>query len=407
MAYDITRLKADLEGIGHGTTLNKITNLNGLINRAARQLLLDVDPQETKRITSLASQVFDQVYDYPLPVDVKGNKVIDIRPQVRRTPSDQFTQTYNEEFDVYKVRNQFPSMTINFNSGIKTIRLSQKLLTGVTINQINTISDNGTWAVGGDATDLTQDDINFVAAQSSLRFNLSGATGIGYIENSTMATVDLTDLLSQGTQFLWVYIPDTTNTTSINLRWGSSNADYWTGTVTTTQSGTAFETGWNLLSFNWPTSATGAPDVTAVNYLRVTYNYTIGTVINNVRANLAVSRLGSIYEIEYYSKYMFRNALTGAFQETVLTNSDLINLDTESYNLLTDCCAVLMAQQMQGEDSSFDYAFFERKYQEAVARYKALYKSEVLKPKLAYYKKTSNNFRKWFGSGPNGGGFGV
>lgn len=48
MSYNILDLKNDLEGVLHGTTNNQIQNLDGVINRAARQLLLDLDPQETK-----------------------------------------------------------------------------------------------------------------------------------------------------------------------------------------------------------------------------------------------------------------------------------------------------------------------------------------------------------------------
>ncbi len=51
--YNVQDLKNDLTGILHGTTTNQIQNLDGVINRAARQLLLDVDPQETKRIVEL------------------------------------------------------------------------------------------------------------------------------------------------------------------------------------------------------------------------------------------------------------------------------------------------------------------------------------------------------------------
>lgn len=404
MAYDITKLKSDLEGIAHGTTINQVTGIDNLINRAARQLLLDVDPQETKRIVPLGAQLFEQVYDYPLPVDVKGNKIVDIAPQVDRRLSDQFSQTYNEAFDVNKARNGFPLFTVNFNTAVKTVRISKNLVVPIIINNADQINDNGTWTVGGDATNLTQDNINFVVSSSSLRFDITGATGISFLENSTMAAVDLTRDLNQGVEFDWIYASDPTNLTSVELRWGSSSGDYWTNTVTTSWVQTFFETGWNQLGFPWEgATVVGSPDVTNVQYLRITFNTTVGIPIYNMRINGFSSRLGSIYNIEYYSKYIFRSPITGAFQETVLTNSDLINLDTESYNLLTYQCAVLMAQQQQGSDSNFDYGFFEKKYQEALARYKSMYKSEILKPKLMYYQRTNNNFRRWFGIGPNGG----
>jgi len=174
MSYSIVNLKSDLEGVLHGTTTNQITNLDGLINRAARQLLLDIDPQETKRITELANQIFYQVYDYALPTDVKGNKIIDIRPQTTRYPRDVYNQDYNQQFDVLKswtFNNQF---TINFNASVKTIRINSPLLPqGTVVNQISGVTDNGTFSVGGGASSIETNNINFINFGGSVQFNLS------------------------------------------------------------------------------------------------------------------------------------------------------------------------------------------------------------------------------------------
>ena len=102
MSYSVQQLKVDLEGVLHGTTTNEITNINGLINRAARQLLLDLDAQETKRTVEFTTPIFNTVTDYAIPADVKGNKLIDIRPQVKRIPRDIWTQAYNQAFDIAK-----------------------------------------------------------------------------------------------------------------------------------------------------------------------------------------------------------------------------------------------------------------------------------------------------------------
>jgi len=47
---NITTLLNDIASVVHGTTINKIPNVYGHINRAARAVLLDVDPNETQRI---------------------------------------------------------------------------------------------------------------------------------------------------------------------------------------------------------------------------------------------------------------------------------------------------------------------------------------------------------------------
>lgn len=73
-SYTVTQLKSDLTSALHGTTLNKVQNVNGMIQRASADLLLEVDPMETKRIVPLFTPIFNKVYDYALPSDLKGNK---------------------------------------------------------------------------------------------------------------------------------------------------------------------------------------------------------------------------------------------------------------------------------------------------------------------------------------------
>lgn len=400
MSYSITTLKADLTGVLHGTTTNQIQNLDGVINRAARQLLLDLDPQETKRTVEFVNPIFNSVFDYPIAADVKGNKLIDIFPQVQRMPIDIWTQAYNQAFDVAK-QNAFSMtnmFTMNFNSSLKTIRLNAPFLNPpVIVNQIEGIALNGTWAVGGTASNLAVNNSNFAQGSGSLQMDIT--TGNGYIENSTMTAVDLSDYLNQSSLFVWVYIPTGANLTSVGLRFGSSSTAYYGGTVTQNQQGTAFVNGWNLCQFVWSTlSVTGSPDSTAIDYARITLAMTGGTN-TGVLINGLDSILGTILNYSYYSKYLFRDAITGAFQETVTDDSNLINLDTESYNLLFNQVAFMAAQQQQGIDAPSDGSIFKNAYDLGIIRYKAMYKSELQKPQSSYYNMPDTSYRKFLGRG--------
>src|SRR5665213_1921133 len=152
MSYTIQTAKNDLQGVLHGTTLSQITNLNGVFNRAARQLLLDVDPQETKRTVEFVNPIFNGVFDYPIAADLKGNAIIDIRPQVRRLPVDTWTQAYNQAFDIAKqnIWNLGDMFTMNFNTGLKTLRVNAPYLNAPTIiNSADSITSNGTWSLSG------------------------------------------------------------------------------------------------------------------------------------------------------------------------------------------------------------------------------------------------------------------
>jgi hypothetical protein len=385
MAYTIAQLKVDLQGILRGTSLSKVSGPNELISRAGRQVLLDCDPQETKRIAQISNAIYDSVYDYPTPVDLKGVSIIDIRPQVTRDIDDSMSQTYAKSFDLRKENNTFQ---VQFNSGIKTVRISKNTIAGSLLNGCDSLTANGTWTNGGVASSPTVDTVIKVTGSGSLSFNSSGS-GAAYLENSTMTAVDLSAQLNQGSEFLWVYMPDPTQVTSVDLRWGSSSTAYWNRTVTTGQIG-AFQTGWNLLRFDWNGSTeTGTPDSTKINYVRVTLNVTAAN--NNFRIDSLVSNLPTIYEMVYYSKYIFQ-AAGGTWQESVQADSDLINLDTESYNLLVLKAAEMAALNIQeailarGHLINFDYSTYGTEYDKALAEYKMRYKSEIIQPRVKYYR---------------------
>lgn len=395
MAYSVQTLKNDLTGVLHQTQLNQITNLDGLINRAARQLLLDVDPQETKRVLEFTTPIYNTVYDYDIAPDVKGNKIIDIRPQVRRLPSDIWLQSYNQAFDIAK-QNIFSNsdlFTMNFNTGIKTIRINAPFLNPpIIVNYADDLTDNGTWAAGGTASNLEVDNVNYVEGQGSLEFDVS--VGAGYVENSTMSQVNLSSYVNQASMFVWVYIPTGTSLTSVNLRWGSSSANYYSLSVTENQQGTAFVDGWNRCQFIWANaSVTGTPDASAIDYIRVTLTMT-GTN-TACRVNGINNILGSILEYEYYSKYMFRDSSTGAFQEVVTDDSNLINLDTESYNVLFNLVAYYAFQQQQGISAGYDDNFFGQEYKRSTDKYKSMYKGETQKPQSTYYAMPQKGYRNF------------
>lgn len=398
MSYSVQDLENDLSSVLHGTTNNQIQNLDGLINRAARQLLLDIDPQETKRTLEFVNPIFNTVYDYPIAADVKGNKIIDIFPQVQRLPLDVWSQMYNQAFDVAKqnifsLTNMF---TMNFNTSIKTLRINAPFLNPpIIINEADNINDDGTWTTGGTASNLTVNNTSFAQGAGALQFDIT--TGTGWVENSTMGAVNLSDHLNQSSLFEWVKVPVGADLTSVELRWGSSATNYYTKTVTQNQQGTAFVNGFNLEENVWSTATVvGSPDVTAINYIRVSLVVTAnmaGCLVNGIN-----SILGTVLNYEYYSKYLFRDSITGAYQETVTDPSNLINLDTESFNLLFNLTAYYAMQQQQGLDAMFfDANFFKQAYDAGVIRYKAMYKSELQEPQSVYYKMPNNSYSRFLG----------
>lgn len=389
----------------HGTTLNQITNLDGVIDRAARKLLLDIDPQETIREVPFSTPVFGNVFEYALAADVKGVSIIDIRPQVNRGQRDIFNQDYSQQFNIGSVQNGSNNLlsqfNVKFNSSFKSIEVNSATASPpVIMNTASGTTINGTWVNGGGATAPTNNNINWVANGGSLQFNLLAGQSSGYLENSTMDSLDLSANLNQAWNFLWSFLPTGLAFTSIELRFGSSASDYYIKTATMTQAGTVFQNGWNQTAYEWSqSSVVGSPDASDITYIRVTYNYD-GTLQTGVLLNNITDQMGQILNYLYYSKYLFRNESTGAYQETVEDDSDLINLDTESYNILFYMVAWLASQQQQGKNAlGYDGQFFKGEYDAAVTKYKARYKSQLQKPRMMYYKKPNPGYG-WGATGP-------
>lgn len=394
MSYSITNANADLAAVLHGTNLNKIQNLNGLHNRTARQLLLDLDPQETIRKVLTATPLFDQVWDYACPSDLKGNRIVDISPQYIRSPGQIIAQTYNQPFDIDKNRTVPPSeFTIQFNTAVKTIRINDTSLPQGTV--IDSCEATTGWTANSTASNLTEDNVNFASGSGSLSFDVT--TGAGSISKTLSSTLNLTAHLNQSSFFYYLYLPSGSALTSTAIRWGSDSSNYYTRTLTVTNEGNAFATGWNLIRADWNgATVVGSPDVTKIAYVDV-----IVTVTSNqtgVKVDNIVSVMGLYRTIEYYSKYLFRDAITGAFQETVTDNSNLINLDTESFNVYLILLAFYATQQVQGLSALFfDDNFFGQEYLKLKTRYTSMYKSQVQKPREQYYQPIKGGYGKFLG----------
>jgi len=383
MPFTIQDIKNSLTGMAHGTTLSKVKNLNDLFRRAANTLLSKIDPPETIRISQITNAVHDDIHDYSAPSDLKGDKIIDIRPQINRGKQDSPYQVPSREFDLMKANHSF---SIRHNKGVKSLRLSiDTKYSGITLHNMDSVTANGTWSVGGDAENITVDTNNYMSGSASINFDLSGAGTTGYIENDDMDEVDLSDEEDIGKIFVRVYLPDADKITNVILRWGSSPTAYWSDTQTSPHDQSSFKNGWNIIAFDWNGAAkTGSPDSSAVNYLRVTITYD-GTPDTDFRVDKIVCSAGEIYEIEYYSKYLFSDS-SGTWSDETDSDTDYLNLDVDGYNLFLYECLKLMAQQMQGEDSGFDYTFSKEEERELYKEYKKNHPSQAIRKRTYYYR---------------------
>lgn len=336
LSISLAQLKADIIPMMKGTSLNQVKDFYGTAFQAANRISGRVDLQETIRIQTLSTPFYDNTQDYVLMDDFK--RPIDIRPQANLRQDQpglsDFHGTSPKQFDMFKDPNSF---TVRWNNMVRSFR-AQRLPAGnvSVMDEFDSLTGNGSWSAEGDASGLAVEPLNYVQGNGSLSFNLSGTTGAGDLLNSTAATVDLSAFNNEDASmiFFWIPVGSSARFTNFKLRRGDSASAYIEATVTTKADGTAFTDGWNYLYFAWSSaSTTGSPTNTSNAYRRFAVTYSAGAAITGCLIDNWTNSFGQLYEMEYYSEYMFRTA-AGAWISRPTQDTDLANVGPLSYEIL-------------------------------------------------------------------------
>lgn len=350
--YTIGEVQNNLIGLSHSGTLNKVRNVYNLYERAANNMLSKIKLLESMRTAPLADAVHDKLYSYAVPTDFMS--LIGIYPSGERLLGDDVARVYAESFDRRKAVDD-KQISIEGNAGTKIFRINWKKNAPKVLSNMDSYDGNGTWLVYSGTTTVATDTQYKYSGGGSVR--LDAPTPLGGIKNETLNAVNLTDEENIGDFIIPIYLSNATdvaNLTSVDFRWGSSNADYWRAPTQTTQfDGTAFQVGWNLLKFPWSTAIiqAGTPDASAVNYVLIVFN--TASDIDNIRVDNILCSLGTIFDVKYYSKYLFQTA-AGVRIAQPTVDTDLVICDADSINIFLYECLDEIAHQVEGEDSSFD-----------------------------------------------------
>lgn len=331
--YTYLDLQNAVSEIIHGKN-NNIIDPIGLSNRAVRTVMTSVDLRSSKRKLPISPGLYQDVYSYPAPADIKATAVTDIQRQVRRYA--EWFLTTPAEFDRLKTR--YKNLVAFDNHDLMTfLNLSCAINTQeLIINDFESLTANGTFVASGDASNLSINTTNFLNGSASMQFSTASSNSTAVVTNSTMTKQDLT-LYDGNETFLWIYIPNITGLTSFTLKLGSDSTDYFSQAVTTTHEGLAFYVGWNLLRFEIPSasSQTGTPVITAINYMQLVITKTSSLPAQTGwLVDFLVCRIGDIHSIEYYSKYAWNNSSGAYIEKTTGANTDLLVADTDEFNLI-------------------------------------------------------------------------
>lgn len=389
-------MKEDLAGLLTGTNLNDVTNLDGAISRGARHVAQMVDaPEATGRE---AITLYSNVYYYTAPESIFGTAVNLIRPQgnvnsqnltAMKVPIDVFTRGKFNLPGGYLLDLEYDKGEgiIGISSGVP---LPQVVLSGQ--------SDADDWTAGGSASTAVTDNVNFFQPPGSIRFNLTGAsTGT---QTSTIDSVDLSELEGVGVVFLAIETPSVANLTSIEIRVGSSAANYVSLSQTSGFLGAFQVNQWLLVAYDLATvSTTGTPDFSAITYLqnRITHSGSI----SNFRLGGMWVAMPSLNEIIYQTMAIFKSP-AGVLSPVITSDNDTIILNDAAYSILEQFCAKTIALQQSGGEyttqiQGFDEILHGKGNTEGLlARYTANNPSTQLRTIDSYYDGEDRNYNRYW-----------
>lgn len=403
MSMRVGEFKDHVTAMLHGGTLKRVRNFEGAMQRAANVMLARIDPIDTMRTLPLSNTVHNNEFNYALPSDFK--KLIDLYPQVRRNLWDTANRTLAERFDMRKMLVN-KTISIEANNGMKLIRINWKTHQAKVVNAMDTLTQTGTWAAFGSATNVKVNTTDFVSGNGSIQFNLV-VTGDG-LQNSTMPVVDLTNENGIGDFFLWFKVQnqaDLDKLTSVSLVWGNDvSANFWTGVAQTAQvDGTPFQVGWNQVMFPWSTATqTGSVNPATIDSLNPTFTTT--GAINNILVDNITCSLGRNFELKEYSKYVLQNT-DGLWIPRTTDDDDVIIIDDDAIQIYILETVIACAQQMEGSDAGADVAWCESELwgppmkrgfsspkSGLYTKYKAEYPSQSKKAISSYGSPTTRRF---------------
>ena len=327
----------------HGGTVTESSDFEGAFDEGRRNMLKMINPPELARIAYIEQALYDQVNKYAVPVDCNANLISNIRMLSSYhnvdTGCEPLAQVYSREFDQKYRDNIF---AINWNSGVKTMSIfhpqglhkNQHLV----INDVDSLTQNGTWNVGGNVVNLRLDELNHITKKASLSFDINDSSTTGYIENFTMKPVDLSEYLNSGATFEWLSLPIPKEMVSVTLTLGSNQTDlttdYYYATVNQPHDNNEFVTGWNLLKYMMNNLNTvGNPNPKSIGFSRITFE-TTGKPIPGCNIDNIVVRRGVVYEMAYNSRWCLIDSTTNAWKKFTTSNSDIIPLEEDGFQIL-------------------------------------------------------------------------
>jgi hypothetical protein len=345
---------------------------NGAIVQATENMLGTIKPKELSRRVVIENALYDQVNQYTCPDDLDTNKIMQ---WYRLRNYSQIGSFYNPMKQVSNIQFDQSSMNcdaqnvfaIEYQSSKKFLKVSDfttgggwgnnatnaggdnRNNTGLTIHEMNDLTSNGTWNVGGNLVNLVTDNLSYVTGRGSIRFDLNTSSNTGTMTSVGMTAVDLSEYLNVGKIFTWLYVPNLNQIVTITLNMYSSPTDYYSITVNSPHDTDTFQVELNLLGFEMDQSTmntVGTPNPANINQIEFVFVVNNTLLMDSMRLDNIVARKGHVYGLQYISNQIFKDAVSGQMKWRPTADTDIIITEYDTYQVLLACCTMVFAMEL-------------------------------------------------------------
>jgi hypothetical protein len=353
MSILVSQFKDVLLSKSGGKPLSKVANFNSILWQTMTKVKRNVDLPSAMRTVQLTNPVFTDVRQYPLPVDMALNSIVNIRPITVDTTYYDFTNLNQRQFNIEE---KFDPTSKRY--GIRNINGRQYLLINdettspTTINQGDSLTDGGVTSAYGASSGIYIDTLQKISGAGAIGFS-AGVGGTNGVVGTLTTPVDLSN---QNNFLAYVYIPSLTYVNGIRFALGQGAINVYLGTTAVDFFGNALAVGWNLINIPKTAFAVGAgsPTWSNVSYWRIEPIGTFPTTVSGFRVDSFVGQIGALYEIDYYSDYQFQNS-DGSFILQPSSDTDRIVISGDEIDLFTDQFIEIMTVDLKQQGVQVDY----------------------------------------------------
>lgn len=357
--YTVQELAEDINSkLGNGSVTVNVADFYARIDEGRRKMLRMIDPPELVRNAYLEEAIYDQVNKYAIPSDLEYTNVINLRKLSGYRNVDRMTrpleQVYRRRFDQKRQwsRNVF---SINYTNGIKTMSIfrpsglpeHQSLI----INEADSLTQGGTWNVGGNVVNLTFDKLKHISGHGAIKFDFNDSATTGFLEVILDTPVDLFSFLETGAVFTWLDIADFQILQTVKMTLESAPTQVYEMTVAGPHDNNTWINDWNLLKYQMSSmTPLNAPNPRAITKVRFDF-VTNGLVMNGCHLDNIIARRGQVYEIDYQSAYIILDSISGAWKKRATSPNDIVVAEEDTYQILMLESAIAVMEEATNSTS--------------------------------------------------------